>query len=150
MEHLVTQIHRSMQCFQLRLRPPRTLSFHFFYLKHVCHKNILTHLAHWFSNGFDRLLMDTAGRQGSSPTCVRTDTEELRGSHPVLLGGLFRFPFPHVHAAESPSTQTNISLPQHIDKPEFPDTGWDRIKDVFFRRWVPLICSCFMCVMHRQ
>lgn len=30
MEHLHTQIHRSMQCFQLSVRPPRTISFYFF------------------------------------------------------------------------------------------------------------------------
>ncbi|KAI7793299.1 complex I assembly factor TIMMDC1, mitochondrial [Triplophysa rosa] len=79
--------------------------------------------------------MGPAGRQGMSPTCGRTDAEEPRGSHPGLLRSFFRFPFPLVHAAESPSTKTNIiSLPQHIDKPEFPDTGWDRLKDVFYRR----------------
>ncbi|KAG5262195.1 hypothetical protein AALO_G00293270 [Alosa alosa] len=38
---------------------------------------------------------------------------------------VFSFPLPCVQAAES------APLPAVIGKPEFPDTGWDRIKDLF-------------------
>ncbi|XP_016357120.1 complex I assembly factor TIMMDC1, mitochondrial-like isoform X2 [Sinocyclocheilus anshuiensis] len=70
--------------------------------------------------------MLTAGRLDSSPTCGGTDAHGLEGSHLSLLG----FSLPSVHASDSTSTQT---LPQHLRKPEFPDTGWDRIKDLFHR-----------------
>lgn len=76
-----------------------------------------------------------------------------------LLQGLFHndrpfpfcFLFPRVHAADSaaaPSAQRHLSstssthpehisasssLPSIIGRPEFPDTGWDRIKDLFDR-----------------
>uniref|UniRef100_A0A4W4GMF4 Complex I assembly factor TIMMDC1, mitochondrial n=2 Tax=Electrophorus electricus TaxID=8005 RepID=A0A4W4GMF4_ELEEL len=41
---------------------------------------------------------------------------------------------PRVHAADSADSQTALSnLPIHVGKPEFPDTGWDRIKDLFDR-----------------
>uniref|UniRef100_A0A8C2EYC4 Complex I assembly factor TIMMDC1, mitochondrial n=1 Tax=Cyprinus carpio TaxID=7962 RepID=A0A8C2EYC4_CYPCA len=72
------------------------------------------------------LLMRTADGQNSSPTCGGTDAHGLEGSHLSLLG----FSLPSVHASDSTSTQT---LPQHLDKPEFPDTGWDRIKYLFYR-----------------
>ncbi|XP_051558506.1 complex I assembly factor TIMMDC1, mitochondrial isoform X1 [Myxocyprinus asiaticus] len=79
-------------------------------------------------------MMHTARQQGLSTTYRGTDAERLMRSHPGLLSGLFGFTLPCVHAAESASIQTSISsLPQHIGKPEFPDTGWDRIKDIFFR-----------------
>lgn len=78
--------------------------------------------------------MHTVNGQGLSSTCGGTETEELEGSRSGLLRG-FRLPLPLVHAADNPSTQTSsISLPQHIGKPEFPDTGWDRLKEVFWRR----------------
>ncbi|KAI2668478.1 Complex I assembly factor TIMMDC1, mitochondrial [Labeo rohita] len=70
--------------------------------------------------------MRTAGWQDSSPTCGGTDAHGLEGSHLSPLG----FSLPSVHASDSTSTQT---LPQHLSKPEFPDTGWDRIKDLFYR-----------------
>uniref|UniRef100_A0A8C1QX32 Complex I assembly factor TIMMDC1, mitochondrial n=1 Tax=Cyprinus carpio TaxID=7962 RepID=A0A8C1QX32_CYPCA len=70
--------------------------------------------------------MRTADGQNSSPTCGGTDAHGLEGSHLSLLG----FSLPSVHASDSTSTQT---LPQHLDKPEFPDTGWDRIKYLFYR-----------------
>ncbi|XP_052455059.1 complex I assembly factor TIMMDC1, mitochondrial isoform X2 [Carassius gibelio] len=66
------------------------------------------------------LLMCTAGRQGSSLTCGGTDAHGLDGSHLSL---------PNVQASDT-STKT---LPQHLGKPEFPDTGWNRIKDLFYR-----------------
>ncbi|XP_052001267.1 complex I assembly factor TIMMDC1, mitochondrial-like [Xyrauchen texanus] len=76
--------------------------------------------------------MHTARRKGSSTTYGGTDAERL-SSHPGPLRGLFGFTLPCVHAADIASIQTSISsLPQHIGKPEFPDTGWDRIKDIFF------------------
>uniref|UniRef100_A0A671R8X9 Complex I assembly factor TIMMDC1, mitochondrial n=1 Tax=Sinocyclocheilus anshuiensis TaxID=1608454 RepID=A0A671R8X9_9TELE len=69
--------------------------------------------------------MHTAGRLDSSPTCEGTDAHGLEGSHLSLLG----FSLPSVHASDSTSTKT---LPQHLGKPEFPDTGWNRIKDLFY------------------
>ncbi|XP_055064836.2 complex I assembly factor TIMMDC1, mitochondrial [Misgurnus anguillicaudatus] len=78
--------------------------------------------------------MQTVRGQGLSSTCGGTDTKELEGSRSGLLSGLM-LPLPHVHAVDNPSTQTSSnSLPQHIGKPEFPDTGWDRLKEVFWRR----------------
>nr|XP_055064834.1 complex I assembly factor TIMMDC1, mitochondrial [Misgurnus anguillicaudatus]XP_055064836.1 complex I assembly factor TIMMDC1, mitochondrial [Misgurnus anguillicaudatus] len=78
--------------------------------------------------------MQTVRGQRFSSTCGGTDTKELEGSRSGLLRGLM-LPLPHVHAVDNPSTQTSSnSLPQHIGKPEFPDTGWDRLKEVFWRR----------------
>lgn len=42
--------------------------------------------------------------------------------------------FPRVQAADVVDPQASLqSLPKHVGKPEFPDTGWDRIKDLFYR-----------------
>ncbi|XP_017565507.1 complex I assembly factor TIMMDC1, mitochondrial [Pygocentrus nattereri] len=61
-----------------------------------------------------------------------TDAVHPRPFHTGLLRELFRFTLPRVHAAESADPQTNLSsLPKRVGKPEFPDTGWDRIKDLF-------------------
>ncbi|XP_043101521.1 complex I assembly factor TIMMDC1, mitochondrial [Puntigrus tetrazona] len=70
--------------------------------------------------------MRTAGRRDSSPTCGGADAHGLEGSHLSLLGSAL----PRVHASDGASTQTS---PRHLGKPEFPDTGWDRIKDLFYR-----------------
>ncbi|KAL4657015.1 complex I assembly factor TIMMDC1, mitochondrial [Arapaima gigas] len=43
---------------------------------------------------------------------------------------------PGVHAVATPtleSQQASTTLPQHLGKPEFPDSGWERIKDLFHR-----------------
>ncbi|XP_062866534.1 complex I assembly factor TIMMDC1, mitochondrial [Trichomycterus rosablanca] len=51
------------------------------------------------------------------------------------LRTLFTLVFPKVHAADIAEPQANLdSLPKLLGKPEFPDTGWDRIKDLFDRR----------------
>lgn len=66
-----------------------------------------------------------------SPGCgvKATDTACPRAFHTGLLWELFTLP--RVHAAESADTQTSTTLPKHVGRPEFPDTGWDRIKDLF-------------------
>ncbi|XP_066517509.1 complex I assembly factor TIMMDC1, mitochondrial isoform X2 [Hoplias malabaricus] len=62
----------------------------------------------------------------------QTDTSCLRPYHTGLLWDFFRFTLPTVHAAESTDQLSNLSsLPKHVGKPEFPDTGWDRLKDLF-------------------
>lgn len=73
------------------------------------------------------LLMCTARRQD---LCGGTDANGPGGSHLGPLKALLGFTLPCVHASDSTSAQT---LPHHIGKPEFPDTGWDRIKDLFSR-----------------
>uniref|UniRef100_A0A8B9RHU6 Complex I assembly factor TIMMDC1, mitochondrial n=1 Tax=Astyanax mexicanus TaxID=7994 RepID=A0A8B9RHU6_ASTMX len=67
-----------------------------------------------------------------TPECgvKATDTACPRAFYTGLLCELFRFTLPRVHAAESADTQTNTTLPKHVGRPEFPDTGWDRIKDL--------------------
>lgn len=73
----------------------------------------------------------------------------------------FCFLLPRVHAADvaaeqMPSTTSSTStspaappssspsiMPSNMGKPEFPDTGWDRIKDLFDREWVLLFLLYF-------
>lgn len=44
---------------------------------------------------------------------------------------------PRVYAADIADPQASLqSVPKHVGKPEFPDTGWDRIKDLFDRGFV--------------
>uniref|UniRef100_A0A3B4U5L4 Complex I assembly factor TIMMDC1, mitochondrial n=1 Tax=Seriola dumerili TaxID=41447 RepID=A0A3B4U5L4_SERDU len=46
----------------------------------------------------------------------------------------FCFLLPRVHAADVAAAQpAQITMPSNLGKPEFPDTGWDRIKDLFDR-----------------
>lgn len=73
--------------------------------------------------------MCTAVRQDLAPRCGGTDAKRLGDSQLGHLRALLRFTIPSVYASDS-STQI---LPQHIGKPEFPDTGWDRIKDLFYK-----------------
>ncbi|NP_001017828.1 complex I assembly factor TIMMDC1, mitochondrial [Danio rerio] len=72
--------------------------------------------------------MCTAVRQDLSLKCGGTDVKQPGDSQPGHLRALLGFTLPSVYASDS-STQI---LPKHIGKPEFPDTGWDRIKDLFY------------------
>lgn len=72
-----------------------------------------------------------------------TDTAGHKAFHTRLLQALYMFAVPRVHAADIVDPQANLqSLPKHVGKPEFPDTGWDRIKDLFNRGFVSLGSSC--------
>lgn len=90
------------------------------------HKHDLIPLA-LFLSFIDSLLMCTAKRQD---LCWGTDANVLGVSHLGPLMALLGLHLPRVYASDSTSAQT---LPQHIGKPEFPDTGRDRIKDLFSR-----------------
>lgn len=57
------------------------------------------------------------------PTCGNNTSVPQRHTFRTL--SLFPFPLPRVHAAE------RGSQPTVLGKPEFPDTGWDRIKEIF-------------------
>ncbi|XP_012678851.1 complex I assembly factor TIMMDC1, mitochondrial [Clupea harengus] len=58
------------------------------------------------------------------PTCGNVNTSMPQRQSARALG-VFPSLLPRVHAAES------SLLPTLIGKPEFPDTGWERIKDIF-------------------
>lgn len=81
----------------------------------------------------------------------------------------FCFLLPRVHAADvasaqpaqmpSPSSSSSTSpvsapiptastMPSNMGKPEFPDTGWDRIKDLFDRELVFVRLSVCCCSFH--
>ncbi|XP_053471720.1 complex I assembly factor TIMMDC1, mitochondrial [Ictalurus furcatus] len=69
-------------------------------------------------------------------TCGEKETDPAgpRAFHTGLLRALYKFTLPRVHAADIVDPQASLqSLPKHVGKPEFPDTGWDRIKDLFNR-----------------
>ncbi|KPP63865.1 CC001 protein-like [Scleropages formosus] len=43
---------------------------------------------------------------------------------------------PRVHATDTPPREappSSTTLPQHLRKPEFPDSGWERIQELFHR-----------------
>ncbi|KAK3530470.1 hypothetical protein QTP86_024385 [Hemibagrus guttatus] len=64
-----------------------------------------------------------------------TDTASPRALHTGLLRAVYMFGLPRVHAADIVDPEASLhSLPKHVGMPEFPDTGWDRIKDLFDRR----------------
>lgn len=74
-------------------------------------------------------------------TCGEKETDPAgpRAFHTGLLRALYKFTLPRVHAADIVDPQASLqSLPKHVGKPEFPDTGWDRIKDLFNRGLVSL------------
>lgn len=72
-----------------------------------------------------------------------TDTASPRAFHTGLLRELYMFALPRVHAADIVDPQDSLqSLPKHVGKPDFPDTGWDRIKDLFNQGLVPLSYFC--------
>jgi len=71
--------------------------------------------------------------------CGGTDVNGPGSSHLGPLKTLFGITLPCVYASDSTSAQT---IPQHIGKPEFPDTGWDRIRDLFSRGWVLVLSVC--------
>ncbi|MED6245916.1 hypothetical protein ATANTOWER_010152 [Ataeniobius toweri] len=77
-------------------------------------------------------------------------TSPLQGLIQAAMPRFFCFLLPRVHAADvtagqlpsssSPTTSPapaavprSSTLPKNIGKPEFPDTGWKRIKDLFDR-----------------
>uniref|UniRef100_A0A3Q0SM45 Complex I assembly factor TIMMDC1, mitochondrial n=1 Tax=Amphilophus citrinellus TaxID=61819 RepID=A0A3Q0SM45_AMPCI len=61
-------------------------------------------------------------------------TGQLQGFIQSARPPLFCFLLPRVHAADAAAAQpAQITLPKNIGKPEFPDTGWERIKDLFDR-----------------
>ncbi|GAA6105177.1 complex I assembly factor TIMMDC1, mitochondrial [Tachysurus ichikawai] len=75
--------------------------------------------------------MHPVGQRSHTYTCGEkdADTASPRALHTGLLRAVYMFTIPRVHAADIVD-----SLPKHVGKPEFPDTGWDRIKDIFDRR----------------
>ncbi|XP_069568960.1 complex I assembly factor TIMMDC1, mitochondrial isoform X1 [Brachyistius frenatus] len=96
-------------------------------------------------------------RTSSAPRRRRADSSPRAALGTGLLRGLLRgagpplscFLLPRVHAADVPAAQpaqmplpsssgpvpvpSPSSLPKNIGKPEFPDTGWERIKELFDR-----------------
>ncbi|XP_076839641.1 complex I assembly factor TIMMDC1, mitochondrial isoform X2 [Brachyhypopomus gauderio] len=51
-----------------------------------------------------------------------------------VLRGICGSVLPRVHAADGGEAQAALStVPACVGKPEFPDTGWDRVKDLFDR-----------------
>ncbi|XP_046887539.1 complex I assembly factor TIMMDC1, mitochondrial [Hypomesus transpacificus] len=80
---------------------------------------------------------------GSLPPCQeKADSAPQGGLCTGLLQGLLQLAapslyLPRVHAADGASNSVQIPsprpLPSSIGKPEFPDTGWDRVKDLFDR-----------------
>lgn len=65
-----------------------------------------------------------------------TDTDSPGAWHTGLLRTVYMFALPRVHAADIVDPEASLhSLPKHVGKPEFPDTGWDRIKDLFEQRF---------------
>ncbi|XP_030636654.1 complex I assembly factor TIMMDC1, mitochondrial-like [Chanos chanos] len=73
-----------------------------------------------------------------SHSCRETSSpSSLRGLHVSPLRGLFGLPlpsmfFPRVYAADGVPPQPHaVPLPENRGKPEFPDTGWERLRDVF-------------------
>lgn len=72
-----------------------------------------------------------------------TDTANPKAFRTGLRRALYMFAVPRVHAADIPDPQAGLqSLPKHVGKPEFPDTGWDRIKDLFNQGLVSLSYFC--------
>ncbi|MED6291039.1 hypothetical protein CHARACLAT_019494 [Characodon lateralis] len=87
-------------------------------------------------------------RADSSPQGVMS-TSPLQGLIQAAMPRFFCFLLPRVHAADvtagqlpssSPTTSPapaavprSSTLPKNIGKPGFPDTGWERIKDLFDR-----------------
>lgn len=84
--------------------------------------------------------MHPVGQRSHTYTCGEkdADTASPRALHTGLLRAVYMFTIPRVHAADIVD-----SLPKHVGKPEFPDTGWDRIKDIFDRRSVYLCLYLF-------
>ncbi|MEQ2180156.1 hypothetical protein GOODEAATRI_032750 [Goodea atripinnis] len=90
-------------------------------------------------------------RADSSPQGVMS-TSPLQGLIQAAMPRFFCFLLPRVHAADvtagqlassSPTTSPapaavprSSTLPKNIGRPEFPDTGWERIKDLFDRELV--------------
>uniref|UniRef100_A0A669F344 Complex I assembly factor TIMMDC1, mitochondrial n=1 Tax=Oreochromis niloticus TaxID=8128 RepID=A0A669F344_ORENI len=61
-------------------------------------------------------------------------TGQLQGFIQRARPPFFCFLLPRVHAADVAAAQpAQNSLPKNIGKPEFPSTGWERIKDLFDR-----------------
>ncbi|XP_028835144.1 complex I assembly factor TIMMDC1, mitochondrial [Denticeps clupeoides] len=74
--------------------------------------------------------MDSVQPPPPGPSKSGAECREMQ--HTGLLASWL--PVLRVHAADNTSQQPKpTSLPQNIGKPEFPDTGWDRIKDLFER-----------------
>lgn len=89
------------------------------------------------------------GKCPDSPPRVVSSTGRLRALIQLARPSFFCFTLPRVHAAEvaaaqpeqtPPSSYTSPApaptassgrLPVNIGRPEFPDTGWERIKDLF-------------------
>lgn len=99
-------------------------------------------------------------RQADSGPQGELGTGLLQGLVQTARLPSFCFLLPRVHAADvaaaqpaqMPSSSTGpvpapipapSALPRNVGKPEFPDTGWDRIKDLFNRELV-------FFVMHHQ
>lgn len=96
-------------------------------------------------------------------------TGQLQGFIQRARPPFFCFLLPRVHAADVAAAQpaqmpsssssssssftstapvaipSSSSLPKNIGKPEFPSTGWERIKDLFDRELV-LLLHCFTCL----
>ncbi|KAM9454897.1 complex I assembly factor TIMMDC1, mitochondrial [Clarias gariepinus] len=78
--------------------------------------------------------MHPAGSCTHTFTCGDTDKSSARAFYTGLLEAFCMSALPQVHAADVADLQASLqSLPKHVGRPEFPDTGWDRIKDLFDR-----------------
>ncbi|XP_066563081.1 complex I assembly factor TIMMDC1, mitochondrial [Amia ocellicauda] len=79
--------------------------------------------------------MDRGRPQASTSQCLRTDQLPMGTFCNRLLRGFF--PLPYVLAADGPASESSVDSPaplsRYIGKPELPDTGWDRIKELFDR-----------------
>ncbi|XP_006639151.3 complex I assembly factor TIMMDC1, mitochondrial isoform X1 [Lepisosteus oculatus] len=79
--------------------------------------------------------MDRQGLPASMSACPRLDKPPRGSSYSTLFWGLV--PFPRVLAADGVGSgapaENAVQLPRYISKPELPDTGWDRIKELFDR-----------------
>nr|XP_046179211.1 complex I assembly factor TIMMDC1, mitochondrial-like isoform X2 [Oncorhynchus gorbuscha] len=89
-------------------------------------------------------MMHPPERPGASPAPCQQAASAPQGTLCTRpLGGLLQLAMPslgrllpRVHAADSVApapVQIPSPLPSLVGKPEFPDTGWDRIKDLFDR-----------------
>lgn len=106
------------------------------------------------------------GRQADSAPRGTLSTGLLQGLFQSARPPSFCFLLPRVHAADvaaaqpaqMPSSSSSSStspaaapfpsastMPSIMSKPEFPDTGWDRIKELFDREFVLLFLLDFFC-----
>ncbi|XP_014005839.1 complex I assembly factor TIMMDC1, mitochondrial isoform X2 [Salmo salar] len=91
----------------------------------------------------EAFMMHPPERPGASPAPWQQAASALQGTLCTRpLRGLLQLAMPslgllpRVHAADSvvpAPVQIPSPLPSLVGKPEFPDTGWDRIKDLFDR-----------------